>query len=105
MAQCGPQRIGQDPVGLAGLGDLLTTGFSPHSRNRTFGEKLGAGGDWEHFLRTSTVEGVGACRSVKELVAESGLRTGLLNTIHEVLFERRPAPEAIRHFFTAFSYG
>lgn len=91
--------------GLAGLGDLLTTGFSEHSRNRTLGDRMGAGGDWRHFLRTNTVEGVGACRAVKELIEGKGLRTHLLDTIHEVLFEERPAAERMRHFFRAFSYG
>jgi glycerol-3-phosphate dehydrogenase (NAD(P)+) len=91
--------------GLAGLGDLLTTGFSEHSRNRTLGERIGKGGDWQHFLRTHTVEGVGACRAVKDLTASHGLDTPLLGVIFEVLFEERPAPEAMRRFFHDFSYG
>ena len=76
--------------GLAGLGDLLTTGFSAHSRNRTFGEKLGAGSDWREFMEASTVEGVVACQAVSELVAGRGLSTQLLDTIHDVLFANRP---------------
>jgi len=91
-------------AGLAGLGDLLTTGFSAHSRNRTLGEKLGRRSDWELFLRTHTVEGVGACRAVRELVTGKGLRLHLLDTIHEVLFEQRPAPERMRHFLREFKY-
>ncbi len=91
--------------GLAGLGDLLTTGFSPHSRNRTLGEKLGAAGDWQHFLRSNTVEGVAACRAVAELIEGRDFRVHLLDTIHEVLFDDRPAPEAMRHFLAEFSYS
>jgi glycerol-3-phosphate dehydrogenase (NAD(P)+) len=91
--------------GLAGLGDLLTTGFSAHSRNRTLGEKLGAASDWQLFLRTNTVEGVAACRAISELVEGRGLNVHLLTTIHEILFEERPAPEAMRHFLTEFSYA
>jgi glycerol-3-phosphate dehydrogenase (NAD(P)+) len=91
--------------GLAGLGDLLTTGFSEHSRNRTLGEKIGSAADWEHFIRTHTVEGVGACRSVMEILSGRGLVVPLLATIHQVLFERRPAAEATRTFFREFSYG
>lgn len=91
--------------GLAGLGDLITTGFSTHSRNRTLGEKLGAASDWEHFLRTNTVEGVAACRAISELADGRGLPLKLLSTLHEVLFEKRPAPEAMRHFVAEFSYG
>ena len=91
--------------GLAGLGDLITTGYSEHSRNRRLGEMLGTGGDWRHFLRTNTVEGVAACRAVTELIEGKGLRVHLLATIREVLFAERPAPEAMRHFFREFSYG
>ncbi len=91
--------------GLAGLGDLLTTGFSEHSRNRTLGERIGSSGDWQHFLRTHTVEGVGACRAITEMISGRGLETRLLDTIHQILFEERPAPEAMRHFFRDFSYA
>jgi len=91
--------------GLAGLGDLLTTGFSSHSRNRTLGEKLGAAGDWQLFLRTNTVEGVAACRAISELIEGRGLAAHLLDTLREVLFDERPAPEAVRHFLAAFSFG
>lgn len=90
--------------GLAGLGDLLTTGFSEHSRNRTLGEKMGGAGNWDSFLRTHTVEGVAACRAVHELIAGKGLDTHLLDTLFEVLFEERPAPEGMRHFLSSFSY-
>ena len=90
--------------GLAGIGDLLTTGFSEHSRNRTLGEKLGSAGNWDLFLRTNTVEGVGACRAVHELISGKGLDVHLLQTLYEVLFEERPAPEAMRHFFKEFAY-
>lgn len=90
--------------GLAGLGDLLTTGFSEHSRNRTLGEKMGRQTDWELFLRTNTVEGVAACRAVHELIEGKELDVHLLNTLHEILFEERPAPEGMRHFLSSFTY-
>lgn len=91
--------------GLAGLGDLLTTGFSEHSRNRTLGEQIGSAVNWQHFLRTHTVEGVGACRAVKELIDGRNLSTPLLDLIHGVLFDERPAAKATRRFFREFSYG
>ena len=107
MAAIGGALGGRDDTvfGLAGLGDLLTTGFSPHSRNRTLGEKLGAATDWEHFLQTNTVEGVAACRAISELVEGRDLPVHLLHTLRQVLFEHRPGPEAMRHFLTEFSYG
>jgi glycerol-3-phosphate dehydrogenase (NAD(P)+) len=95
---------GETVFGLAGLGDLLTTGFSEHSRNRTLGEKMGGAGNWDSFLRTHTVEGVAACRAVHELIAGKGLDVHLLDTLFEVLFEERPAPEGMRHFLSSFTY-
>ncbi len=95
---------GETVFGLAGLGDLLTTGFSEHSRNRTLGEKMGSAGNWDSFLRTHTVEGVAACRAVHELIAGEGLDVHLLDTLFEVLFEDRPAPEGMRHFLSSFTY-
>lgn len=91
--------------GLAGIGDLLTTGFSEHSRNRTLGEKLGADADWQHFLRTNTVEGVTACRAISELVKGEKTAFPLLAMIRSVLFEERPAPAALRQFQEGFSFG
>jgi glycerol-3-phosphate dehydrogenase (NAD(P)+) len=91
--------------GLAGIGDLLTTGFSEHSRNRTLGEKLGADADWRHFLRTNTVEGVTACRAISELVKKEGRAFPLLAMIRGVLFADQPAPAALRRFQESFSYG
>lgn len=89
--------------GLAGVGDLLTTGFSPHSRNRTMGEKLAKGGA-DRFLRTNTVEGVTACREMGELLEGRRIETPLMDTVREVLFGGRPAVEALRSFFASFSY-
>jgi len=95
---------GETVFGLAGLGDLLTTGFSEHSRNRTLGERMGRQSDWQLFLRTNTVEGVAACRAVHELIEGKGLDVPLLDTLHEILFKERPAPEGLRHFLASFTY-
>jgi len=91
--------------GLAGLGDLLTTGYSQHSRNRTIGEMLGSGDDWQRFRNEKTVEGVIACGVVKELMSDSGLAIPLLETVDAILCERAEAPVAMGELFRAFRYG
>src|SRR5438128_11602398 len=91
--------------GLAGLGDLLTTGYSHHSRNRTIGEMLGSGGDWRQFRDEKTVEGVIACGAIKELMTESGLDLPLLETIDGILCERAEAPVAMGEFFREFHFS
>ena len=90
--------------GLAGLGDLITTGFNPHSRNRTLGEKLCSNTDWEQFLRDNTVEGVAACRAT-ELADRLDVPTPLLHAIHDVLFLGEPPAETMRRFLRDFAYG
>jgi len=91
--------------GLAGIGDLITTGFSSHGRNRTFGEYLGVGRDWQAFIRDHTVEGVVATRTMGELMADKDLRLPLFNMIHAVLFDERSAPQALNQFLRDFTYG
>ena len=95
---------GETVIGLAGLGDLLTTGYSQHSRNRTLGEKLGAGADWKGFVSEKTVEGVVACGAIRTLTSGSSLALPLLDTIDAILCERAPAAQAINDFFRRFSY-
>ena len=91
--------------GLAGLGDLLTTGYSAHSRNRTLGEKLCTDPDWREFVRTKTVEGVAACHAAKELAHRLDVSTPLLHAIFDVLFLDEPPAETMRLFLRDFTYG
>lgn len=91
-------------AGLAGMGDLLTTGFSQHSRNRTLGDRMASGGDWQEFLRSNTVEGVEACKAIKELTHDQALDAPLLDTIYEMLFLERSPEDSVRRFFTEFAY-
>jgi glycerol-3-phosphate dehydrogenase (NAD(P)+) len=91
--------------GLAGLGDLLTTGYSPHSRNRTLGEKLCTDPDWRQYERTHTVEGVAACRSATRLAGRAGVGTRLLDVVRQSLAEDEQPGEALRRFLRGFAYG
>ena len=68
--------------GLAGLGDLVGTGLSDHSRNRRMGEEL-ARRPAEEALASipGVVEGVGAIRLARELAAKHRLHLPLLEGI------------------------
>ena len=90
--------------GLAGVGDVITTGFSEHGRNRMLGEHLGAGRDWRAYIKNTTVEGVVATQAMGELIADKGLRLPLFNLIDGVLFNDDPAPASLNAFFGEFSY-
>lgn len=75
------------PMGLAGMGDLVATCTSEHSRNRTFGEALAHGETLaEYEARTNmVVEGARAAMSVHELAVERGIEAPITAAVHGVL--------------------
>ncbi len=83
--------------GIAGVGDLATTCFSPHSRNRTCGERLGRGERLDDILAStkSVVEGVATTRSVKALAEKHAVDLPITNAVHGILFEGLRPKEAI----------
>ena len=91
--------------GVAGVGDFLTTGYSPHSRNRTLGEKLVTDSGWRQFLATHTVEGVPTCLAMHQLLGSSGIEAPLLAVVYGVLYQEREPDDALRRFLRDFSYG
>ena len=83
--------------GIAGVGDLATTCFSPHGRNRTCGERLGRGEKLETIQETigSVVEGVPTTKAVRELAKKHSVEMPISEAIYQVLFEDLPMRGAI----------
>lgn len=83
--------------GLSGLGDLMVTCFSAHSRNRGVGERLGRGEKLEDIRRSMVMiaEGVPTTRSAHEEALKHGLDAPLLETVHAVLFEDLPPRDGL----------
>lgn len=83
--------------GVAGVGDLATTCFSPEGRNRSLGEALGRGEKLDDYLaRTeSVVEGVATTRSVMDLAKRKGVEMPIAAAAHAVLFEGLDPLDAI----------
>ena len=82
--------LGADPhtfAGLAGLGDLVVTCFSQHSRNRAFGEKIGAGRSVVDALADSTmvVEGVRTTDSTRQLAERLGVEMPITEAVAHIL--------------------
>jgi glycerol-3-phosphate dehydrogenase (NAD(P)+) len=75
--------------GVAGVGDLATTCFSPEGRNRSCGEALGRGESLDDYLGASrhVVEGVATTRSVMDLARQYRVEMPITAAVHEVLFE------------------
>jgi len=69
--------------GLAGLGDLVGTGLSDHSRNRRMGEELARRKPADEAMSSipGVVEGIGSVRLARQLAARHHLRLPLLDGI------------------------
>ena len=81
---------GGDPMtcmGLAGMGDLVATCTSEHSRNRRFGEAFAAGTTLGEFERAShmVVEGAHAVVSIRELGRRLGVETPIADAVWQVV--------------------
>lgn len=83
--------------GLAGLGDLAATCFSPLSRNRTFGERIGRGMTLEQAQAQTrqVAEGVKSCRSILDLARKTGVEMPITEGIVEIFHHGRPAVDVV----------
>ena len=82
--------------GLAGMGDLLTTCFSPHGRNRQVGEWL-ARGETLATIHTKTpkiAEGITTAQALIPRLEQLGIEMPISQGVHAVLFEGMSPREA-----------
>jgi glycerol-3-phosphate dehydrogenase (NAD(P)+) len=84
-------------LGLAGVGDLVTTCSSPLSRNRSLGEAIGRGTPpaQARAAMTQVAEGVPTTRSAVRLARKLGVEMPIAEQIHRVLFEGQDPKEAL----------
>ncbi|RAU92968.1 glycerol-3-phosphate dehydrogenase [Mycobacterium colombiense] len=89
-------------AGLAGVGDLVATCSSPHSRNRSLGERLGRGANIQAVLGGTpdggdghVVEGVTSCVSVLALAASYDVEMPLTDAVHRVCHKGLSVDEAM----------
>jgi glycerol-3-phosphate dehydrogenase (NAD(P)+) len=84
-------------AGLSGIGDLVVTCTSRHSRNHTVGLRIGKGESLPAILAsTRTVaEGVETTRSLHELARRIDVELPITNAVHAVLFEGKPPRRAV----------
>lgn len=77
-------------AGIAGMGDLATSCFSPEGRNRSCGEAIGRGANVEEYLAQSSfvVEGVYTTRAVLQLAEKYRVEVPITRAVHAVLFEK-----------------
>jgi glycerol-3-phosphate dehydrogenase (NAD(P)+) len=83
--------------GLAGVGDVVTTCYSPYGRNRSVGERIGRGETLEHVLgaMVNVAEGVPTTRSVHALALRRGVEMPITSELHQILFEGKSPRSAV----------
>ena len=95
------ERLGGDRQtfgGLAGMGDLIVTCTSMHSRNRRAGILLGQGKSIGQTLAETggVVEGYYAAASMHQLAEKTGVEMPICRCVYEILYRQRPVQEVAR---------
>ena len=88
--------------GLSGVGDLMVTCFSKHSRNRNLGEMLAKGKTLEQAEKElkMVAEGVKTCKSAYQLGKKLNIDLPIINQVYEVLFNNKDAKKAVYDLMT-----
>ena len=83
--------------GLTGIGDLIVTCASKHSRNRKAGMLIGQGYTMEEAMKEvkMIVEGVYSTKAAIELGKKYDVSMPIIEQVNAVLFENKPAKEAV----------
>ncbi|MBV9079713.1 MAG: NAD(P)-dependent glycerol-3-phosphate dehydrogenase [Elusimicrobia bacterium] len=95
------KSMGASPVtffGLSGLGDLIVTCTSRHSRNRLLGEKIGKGKSLAEALAEMTMvaEGVKTTKAAQQLAEKAGAAMPIVTEMHRILFAGKPPRESMK---------
>ncbi len=91
----------QSLFGLTGIGDLIVTCTSEHSRNYQAGYKIGHGKDLEETLHSMTmvVEGIRTCEAAYKYAKKYDLELPIIEQIYNVLFHKLDPEIAYRNLF------
>ncbi|MBN2450693.1 MAG: NAD(P)-dependent glycerol-3-phosphate dehydrogenase [Lentisphaeria bacterium] len=105
MARLGSALGGRSETfsGLSGIGDLIVTCMSRHSRNRFVGEQLGRGRPLEEIVRQMggrVAEGVTTAAGAYRLARGAGVETPIIDQVHAGLYEGRDPRQAVRELMT-----
>ncbi len=89
-------------LGLSGMGDLIVTCMSMHSRNRRAGIEIGLGRRIEDVLRSTpmVVEGVPTTRAVVKLSHRHGVDMPIASKLHDILFSGLDPRQAVMDLMT-----
>ncbi|MCP1639568.1 glycerol-3-phosphate dehydrogenase (NAD(P)+) [Streptococcus gallinaceus] len=94
-------QLGANPLtysGLSGVGDLIVTGTSVHSRNWRAGNQLGRGEKLEDIERNMgmVIEGISTTKAAYELAQELGVYMPITQAIYSVIYQGTTIDQAIK---------
>ncbi|MCH7974046.1 MAG: NAD(P)H-dependent glycerol-3-phosphate dehydrogenase [Bacteroidetes bacterium] len=89
-------------AGLSGMGDLIVTCMSKHSRNRYVGEQIGGGKKLKQVLKEMTMvaEGVMTSKSASQLAKKMKVNTPITNEVYNILFKDKDPLKATTDLMT-----
>lgn len=98
-------RLGAEPrtfSGLSGMGDLIVTCMSKHSRNRHLGEEIARGKTLDEALAAMVMvaESVKTTRSAYDLAGQHGVEVPIIEESYKVLFENKNPRKAVFELMT-----
>jgi glycerol-3-phosphate dehydrogenase (NAD(P)+) len=84
--------------GLSGVGDLIVTCTSKHSRNRGLGERIARGEKPEEIIRSSKMvaEGYYSTPAIKKLAEINNIEMPIVNEVFSILYEGKSPLESLR---------
>lgn len=76
-------------MGAAGMGDLVATCISDHSRNRQVGERIGKGEKIKDILDSMymVAEGIKTAKAVYQMAVEMGIDTPITECVYEIIYK------------------
>ena len=85
--------------GLSGIGDLIATCLSTHSRNRHVGDEISKGKSLEEIISSMgmVAEGVNTTKVVHELSKKHNIEMPISNSVYEVLFMSRDPKTSVKN--------
>lgn len=88
--------------GLSGIGDLMVTCMSRHSRNRGVGERLGKGESLEEIMAgmKMVAEGVWNCQAAAALAAKHGVPVPITEQVNAIVHEGKDPRQAVLDLMT-----
>lgn len=88
--------------GLSGIGDLIVTCTSRHSRNHTVGERLGRGEPISRILggMSMVAEGVRNSKVIHDIAGRLGVEMPIAEVVHALCYEDYPAREAVERLMS-----